>query len=178
MTKIHEIDVAFEKVKADYKTQRTPHQSRLDQITDAFVTGEEKVDDGMVYMYKVELGPGGRMGLYDRLGRYIMNRPLEPREHQMHITVQTHDEFYKKEDSTERSSLFEEAAKLVVTHQEATTSMIQRKLKLGYNRAGKLMDELEAAGIVGPFDGSKLRDVLVKDELAMEEKLNELKEKK
>ena len=52
--------------------------------------------------------------------------------------------------------------------------MIQRRLKLGYNRAGRIIDELEAAGIVGPFEGSKARQVLVHDEMALEELLNEL----
>eukprot|EP01132_Coremiostelium_polycephalum_P000201 gene201-265_t len=60
--------------------------------------------------------------------------------------------------------LFEEAARLIVAHQQGSTSLIQRKLKLGYNRAGRLIDQLEAAGIVGPFEGSKAREVLVMDE--------------
>ncbi len=50
--------------------------------------------------------------------------------------------------------------------------MIQRKLKLGYNRAGRIVDQLEAAGIIGPFEGSKARQVLVPDEMALEQKLN------
>ena len=60
--------------------------------------------------------------------------------------------------------MFEEAARLVVAHQQGSTSLIQRKLKLGYNRAGRLIDQLEAAGVVGPFEGSKAREVLVPDE--------------
>jgi S-DNA-T family DNA segregation ATPase FtsK/SpoIIIE len=80
-------------------------------------------------------------------------------------------------DLSERDSLFEEAARLIVAHQQGSTSLIQRKLKLGYNRAGRLIDQLEAAGIVGPFEGSKARDVLIKDELSLEQLLNELKEK-
>ena len=55
--------------------------------------------------------------------------------------------------------------------------MIQRRLKLGYNRAGRIIDELEAAGIVGPFEGSKARQVLIKDELALEEVFNQLNNK-
>lgn len=71
-------------------------------------------------------------------------------------------------DPGERDTLFEEAARLVVVHQQGSTSLIQRKLKLGYNRAGRLMDQLEAAGIVGPFEGSKARDVLLPDEYSLE----------
>lgn len=80
-------------------------------------------------------------------------------------------------DLAERDALFEEAARLIVMHQQGSTSLIQRKLKLGYNRAGRLIDQLEAAGIVGPFEGSKAREVLVKDELSLEQLLNGLKEK-
>ena len=74
----------------------------------------------------------------------------------------------------ERDALFDDAARVVVKHQQGSTSMIQRRLKLGYNRAGRIIDELEAAGIVGPFEGSKARQVLVHDEMALEELLNEL----
>lgn len=80
-------------------------------------------------------------------------------------------------DLSERDALFEEAARLIVMHQTGSTSLVQRKLKLGYNRAGRLIDQLEAAGIVGPFEGSKAREVLVKDELSLEQLLNDLKEK-
>jgi S-DNA-T family DNA segregation ATPase FtsK/SpoIIIE len=64
---------------------------------------------------------------------------------------------------TKRDALFEEAAKILVQTQQGSTSMLQRKLNLGYNRAGRLVDQLEAAGIVGPANGSKSRDVLVSD---------------
>jgi len=80
-------------------------------------------------------------------------------------------------DLSDRDSLFEEAARLIVHHQQGSTSLIQRKLKLGYNRAGRLIDQLEAAGIVGPFEGSKAREVLIKDEMSLEQLLNALKEK-
>ena len=80
-------------------------------------------------------------------------------------------------DLSDRDALFEEAARLIVMHQQGSTSLIQRKLKLGYNRAGRLIDQLEAAGIVGPFEGSKAREVLVKDEMSLEQLLNSLKEK-
>ena len=80
-------------------------------------------------------------------------------------------------DLSERDSLFEDAARLIVMHQQGSTSLIQRKLKLGYNRAGRLIDQLEAAGIVGAFEGSKAREVLVHDEASLEQLLNALKER-
>lgn len=75
-------------------------------------------------------------------------------------------------DISERDSLFREAAEVVVTAQQGSTSLIQRKLKLGYNRAGRLMDQLEAAGIVGAFEGSKARSVLIPDLVALEQFFN------
>jgi DNA segregation ATPase FtsK/SpoIIIE, S-DNA-T family len=80
-------------------------------------------------------------------------------------------------DLSERDALFEDAARLIVMHQQGSTSLIQRKLKLGYNRAGRLIDQLEAAGIVGAFEGSKAREVRIKDEMSLEQLLSELKEK-
>jgi DNA segregation ATPase FtsK/SpoIIIE, S-DNA-T family len=80
-------------------------------------------------------------------------------------------------DLSDRDALFEDAARLIVAHQQGSTSLIQRKLKLGYNRAGRLIDQLEAAGIVGAFEGSKAREVLIKDELSLEQLLTNLKEK-
>jgi S-DNA-T family DNA segregation ATPase FtsK/SpoIIIE len=77
-------------------------------------------------------------------------------------------------DPSERDPLFEEAARLVVIHQQGSTSLIQRKLKLGYNRAGRIMDQLEAAGIVGPNQGSKVREVRVASEMALEQFLKDL----
>ena len=75
-------------------------------------------------------------------------------------------------EDEERDALFEDAAKVVVMHQQGSTSLIQRKMKLGYNRAGRIMDQLEAAGIVGPSKGSKARDVLIPDEFSLEQFLN------
>ncbi|TFV93534.1 DNA translocase FtsK [Algoriphagus kandeliae] len=77
-------------------------------------------------------------------------------------------------DLSDRDPLFDEAAKLIVLHQQGSTSLIQRKLKLGYNRAGRIIDQLEAAGIVGPFEGSKAREVLIQDESSLEQLLNSL----
>jgi len=77
-------------------------------------------------------------------------------------------------DLDDKDALFEDAAAVVVKHQSGSTSLIQRKLRLGYNRAGRIIDQLEAAGIVGPFEGSKARQVLVRDEMALEELLRNL----
>lgn len=81
----------------------------------------------------------------------------------------------KSIDLSDRDPLFDEAARLIVIQQQGSTSLIQRKFAIGYNRAGRLMDQLEAAGIVGPFEGSKARQVLIPDEYSLEQLLNSLK---
>ena len=75
-------------------------------------------------------------------------------------------------DISERDSLFREAAEIIVTAQQGSASLLQRKLKLGYNRAGRLIDQLEAAGIVGPFEGSKARNVTITDLSALDQFFN------
>ncbi|AKA36496.1 FtsK/SpoIIIE family DNA translocase [Flagellimonas lutaonensis] len=80
-------------------------------------------------------------------------------------------------DISDRDSMFREAAEVIVTAQQGSASLIQRKLKLGYNRAGRIIDQLEAAGIVGPFEGSKARQVLVPDIHSLDQLLqNETKQ--
>ena len=76
-------------------------------------------------------------------------------------------------DISERDSLFKEAAEVIVTAQQGSASLLQRKLKLGYNRAGRIIDQMEAAGVVGPFEGSKARQVLISDLTSLEKLLNE-----
>ena len=91
---------------------------------------------------------------------------------------------YKDEDASgpgdfsmdDRDALFEDAARLIVGAQQGSTSLIQRKMKIGYNRAGRIIDQLESAGIVGPFEGSKAREVLIPDEYALEQFLKNLEE--
>jgi S-DNA-T family DNA segregation ATPase FtsK/SpoIIIE len=77
-------------------------------------------------------------------------------------------------DLSKRDALFDDAARLVVAHQQGSTSLIQRKFSIGYNRAGRIVDQLEAAGIVGPFEGSKARQVLYADEFSLEQYLRSL----
>jgi S-DNA-T family DNA segregation ATPase FtsK/SpoIIIE len=77
-------------------------------------------------------------------------------------------------DLKKRDPMFDDAARLVVQHQQGSTSLIQRKLSIGYNRAGRIIDQLEAAGVVGPFEGSKARDVLVSDFISLEQILSRL----
>ena len=78
-------------------------------------------------------------------------------------------------DLGSRDPLFEEAARLIVNTQQGSTSSIQRRFSIGYNRAGRIMDQLEAAGVVGPFEGSKARQVLIPDEYSLEFILNNTK---
>jgi S-DNA-T family DNA segregation ATPase FtsK/SpoIIIE len=78
-------------------------------------------------------------------------------------------------DLSDKDPLFDEAARLIVIQQQGSTSSIQRKFSIGYNRAGRLMDQLEAAGVVGPSEGSKARQVLIQDEYSLELLLNNLK---
>ena len=75
-------------------------------------------------------------------------------------------------DPDDRDALFEDAARIVVIHQQGSASLLQRKLKLGYNRAGRIVDQLEAAGIIGQFEGSKARQVLIQDEHSLEQLLS------
>lgn len=80
-------------------------------------------------------------------------------------------------DPNEKDDLFDEAARIVVRHQQGSTSLIQRKMSIGYNRAGRIIDQLEAAGIVGPYEGSKARQVFYPDELSLEQYLSSLNQK-
>ena len=82
-----------------------------------------------------------------------------------------------KEIDDDLDSLFEDAAEVIVNAQQGSASLLQRKLKLGYNRAGRIVDQLEAAGLIGPHRGSKARDVLIPDVLALEQFLTNLREK-
>ncbi|MCK5814920.1 MAG: DNA translocase FtsK, partial [Flavobacteriaceae bacterium] len=80
-------------------------------------------------------------------------------------------------DINERDTLFRDAALVIIIAQQGSASLLQRKLKLGYNRAGRIIDQLEAAGIVGPFEGSKARQVFIPDEIALNQLLENEKNK-
>jgi len=94
----------------------------------------------------------------------------------LHLPEFKDEEAEKKSDYNpkERDELFEDAALIIVQTQQGSTSLLQRKLKLGYNRAGRIIDQLEAAGIVGAFEGSKAREVKVGSEMALEQFLKDL----
>ncbi len=77
-------------------------------------------------------------------------------------------------DINDKDPLFEDAARIIVSTQSGSTSLLQRRMKLGYNRAGRLMDQLEAAGVVGPNQGSKVRDVLIKTDAQLQEFLSDM----
>ncbi|MFM9051965.1 MAG: DNA translocase FtsK, partial [Bacteroidota bacterium] len=81
----------------------------------------------------------------------------------------------KEFNADDKDPLFEEAAHIIVQHQQGSASLLQRRLKLGYNRAGRIIDQLEAAKIIGPFEGSKAREVLIKDALSLESMLDNIK---
>ena len=76
-------------------------------------------------------------------------------------------------DASDRDALFREAAEVIVTAQQGSASLLQRKLKLGYNRAGRIIDQMEAAGVVGPFEGSKARQVLISDLTSLDRLIND-----
>ncbi|WP_285008840.1 FtsK/SpoIIIE family DNA translocase [Pedobacter faecalis] len=111
----------------------------------------------------------------DRISDFIGVQRGYPEAYQLPEYIDEAAESAKLDfDPNDRDGMFEDAARLIVMHQQGSTSLIQRKLKLGYNRAGRIIDQLEAAGIVGPFEGSKAREVLIPDEYALEQFLNDL----
>ena len=110
----------------------------------------------------------------EKITDYIGNQRAYPEAFLLPEYVGDADGGTSGADLDDRDSMFEEAARVIVQHQSGSTSLIQRKLKLGYNRAGRIIDQLEAARIVGPFEGSKARQVLIRDEMALEEVLRNL----
>jgi S-DNA-T family DNA segregation ATPase FtsK/SpoIIIE len=114
----------------------------------------------------------------DRITEYIGSQRGYP--HAFHLPEYMDDEIDGPSDfdPNDRDELFEDAARIIVQTQQGSTSLLQRKLKLGYNRAGRIIDQLESAGIVGPFEGSKAREVRISDEMSLEQFLKDLNESK
>jgi len=110
----------------------------------------------------------------EALTEYIQKQQAYPTALMLPEYVAEHSENTAEIDLQKRDVLFEEAARLVVGNQQGSTSAIQRRFSIGYNRAGRIVDQLEAAGIVGPFEGSKARQVLVSDEYSLEKLLTQV----
>ncbi|MCX7744977.1 MAG: DNA translocase FtsK [Flavobacteriales bacterium] len=110
----------------------------------------------------------------EKIARFIGSQPGYPEAMKLPEYVgEEGDPDKTKLDIGERDELFEEAARIIVQHQQGSASLLQRRLNLGYNRAGRLIDQMEAAGIVGPNKGSKAREVLIPDEYALEQYLKD-----
>ena len=96
-----------------------------------------------------------------KLTEYIGNQQGYPTVYELPEFVGEEAKAIGSIDLNDRDVLFRDAASVIVMHQQGSASLLQRKLKLGYNRAGRIIDQLEAAGIIGPFEGSKARQVLI-----------------
>jgi S-DNA-T family DNA segregation ATPase FtsK/SpoIIIE len=110
----------------------------------------------------------------ESIAKYISQQPSYP---SAYLLPECHDEGSGEPemiDLKNRDEFFDEAARIVVMNQTGSTSAIQRRFSIGYNRAGRIMDQLEAAGIVGQNEGSKARQVLLQDEYALEQLLRGL----
>ncbi len=109
----------------------------------------------------------------ERITEYIGSQKAYPDAHLLPEYVGEESGTSLDIDKSDRDKLFNEAAEVIVTAQQGSASLLQRKLKLGYNRAGRLIDQLEAAGVVGPFEGSKARQVLVPDLVSLQQLLEQ-----
>jgi S-DNA-T family DNA segregation ATPase FtsK/SpoIIIE len=112
----------------------------------------------------------------DKLTDYIGSQRAFPSAYELPEFADDNDEGPSSFDPEEKDALFEDAARILVQNQQGSTSLLQRKMKIGYNRAGRIIDQLESAGIVGPFEGSKAREVLIKTEIDLEQFLKSLDE--
>lgn len=110
----------------------------------------------------------------ERVVEFISDQRGYPQAFMLPEYVDEKDLEGKDFDASDKDPLFEDAARLIVQNQIGSTSLLQRRMKLGYNRAGRLMDQLEAAGVVGPNQGSKAREVLIKTEAELQEYLETL----
>ncbi len=110
----------------------------------------------------------------EKITEFIGSQRAYPEAFNLPEYLDENSETNKEFDPSERDELFETAARIIVKFQHGSTSLLQRKLKLGYNRAGRIIDQLEAAGIVGPFEGSKAREVRIDNEIELEHFLKNL----
>ncbi len=110
----------------------------------------------------------------DDMVNFIKNQQGFPSPYMLPEFVDSKEPSLAQATLDDRDALFEDAARIIVGHQQGSTSLVQRKLRIGYNRAGSIIDQLEVAGVVGPFSGSKAREVLVADEMSLEQLLNSL----
>ena len=108
----------------------------------------------------------------ERITDFIGSQKAYPDAHMLPEYVGEESGTSLDDNVDERDKRFKEAAEIIVTAQQGSASLLQRKMKLGYNRAGRIIDQLEAAGIVGPFEGSKARQVLISDLTALEQMLD------
>jgi DNA segregation ATPase FtsK/SpoIIIE, S-DNA-T family len=110
----------------------------------------------------------------ERITDFIGSQRGFPQAFALPEFLEEEQEGSKEFDPNQKDELFAEAARLIVQHQQGSTSLLQRRLKLGYNRAGRIIDQLESAGIVGPFEGSKAREVRYKDLGELERHLKDI----
>ena len=141
------IDIIEEKGAEDFLKLLNKHQTKIIEIDNNYVQNFVKIS---TYLND---NKNNITSLFNQLKKF---KPLYKSKH------------LNEED---KDSLFRDAASVIVMHQQGSASSLQRKLKLGYNRAGRIIDQLEAAGIIGPFEGSKARQVLIPDEYAIEQVL-------
>jgi ParB/RepB/Spo0J family partition protein len=147
------------------------HVSNRLRLFDISDEEKEAIEDGTIS--PTALGGMIKQGLNEDERKEMINKSKETGEKiQVKDVLPIAEEPAHSEDKFD--SFFEDSARLIVMHQQGSTSLLQRKLKLGYNRAGRIIDQLEAAGIVGPFLGTAPREVLIPDEYALEAKFVEI----
>ena len=173
LNSIPEIIIAIDDVKKDVS-------KRLKTILEKIEKLQTKLPD-IKFTLLSKYPDNIRPSIFEKLlDKPLLNheRPDKPLLNLMGKSIKENYSGESVVDLEELDSLFVEAAKLLVQHQQGSTSLLQRKLKLGYNRAGRLIDQLEAVGIVGAFEGSRPREVLVKNNtelnqlLGLRDKLN------
>ena len=145
------------------------------------VTGAQNIKyAGEMFFSPAGVAPMHLNGAYisdddvDKVIRYVSNQRGYTYNYELPEYLDGNEEYRKEFDAKQKDVFFNDAARLVVASQFGSTSLLQRKLQLGYNQAGRIIDQLEAAGIVGPYNGSKPRDVLIHDEVMLEELLRKL----